>query len=378
MDFTKVTNLMETFSDYGVPGCDLAIYLKGKEVYRYRTGYANLENKTPIAPDTLYPFYSMTKVITCVSALRLYEEGRFLLSDSLSDYIPEFKDMTVQRISEAGHVEVSPAKNPIRIEDLFTMSSGITYNITPGIESLRKDSEGNYTLKDLVLTIAKDPLCFEPGTHYHYGFSHDVLAYLVEVLSGKTLGQYYKENIFTPLGMEDTFFIVPKEKQQRFVTCYAFDKETKTHKFAEGLPLRFLDPDFKMEMGGGGLVSTIDDYAKFANTLCAGGTSESGYRLLSKGTIDLMRTNHLDEHRLKEFHSPYNACYGYGLGVRTMINAAGGGSNSSEGFGWSGLAGTHVRMDPSIGLTYVYAQQLIPSEEGNIYPKLRNVIYGCL
>jgi len=261
---------------------------------------------------------------------------------------------------------------------LFTMSSGITYNFTPSVVKLGSDSKGNYTLKDLVLAIAKDPLYFEPGTHYHYGFSHDVLAYLVEVLSGKTLGEYYKDNIFMPLNMEDTFFIVPKEKQHRFVTCYSYDAETKTHKVAEGMPLRFLDPDFKMEMGGGGLVSTIDDYSKFANTLCAGGTTDFGYRLLSKATIDLMRTNHLDEARLKEYQSPYSACYGYGLGVRTMINAAAGGSNSPEGFGWSGLAGTHVRMDPSIGLTYVYAQQLTPSNEGNIYPKLRNVIYGCL
>jgi CubicO group peptidase (beta-lactamase class C family) len=378
MDFTKVTNLLETFSEYGIPGCDLAIYLDGKEVYRHRTGYSNLEDKTPIAPDTLYPFYSMTKIVTCVSALRLYEEGRFLLSDPLSDYIPEFKDMTVQRTKKNGTIETAPAKNPIRIEDLFTMSSGITYNYTPSVEQLREDSDGNFTLGDLVLAIAKDPLYFEPGTHYHYGFSHDVLAYLIEVLTGKTLGQYFKENIFVPLGMEDTFFTVPEDKQHRFVTCYTYDAETKTHKLAEGIPIRFLDPDYKFEMGGGGLVSTIDDYAKFANTLCAGGTSEGGYRLISKGTIDLMRTNHLNKSRLKEFHSPYSACYGYGLGVRTMINAAAGGSNSPEGFGWSGLAGTHVRMDPSTGLTYVYAQQLIPSNEGNVYPKLRNVIYGCL
>ena len=381
MDFTKVTNLMESLKEVGVPGAELAIYIKDKEVYRHRTGYANLESKTPIAADTLYPFYSMTKIITCVSAMRLYEEGRFILSDPLSDYLPEFKDMEVQHTHKNGSVTTTPAKNPIRIVDLFTMSSGLTYNRTPNLIKLGEETQDNYTLEEFSKAIAKDPLYFEPGTHYHYGFSHDILGRLIEVLSGKTLGTYFKDNIFTPLGMEDTFFIVPKEKQNRFVTCYTYDSNEKKHSVtaSDTLPLRFLDPKFKFEMGGGGLVSTIDDYAKFAITLCEGGTHPSSkYRLLSKATIDLMRTNHLDEARLKEYQAPYAACYGYGLGVRTMIDPAGGGSNSPEGFGWSGLAGTHVRMDPSTGLTFVYAQQLIPSNEGNIYPRLRNVIYGCL
>jgi len=378
MDFSKVTNFMNSLGDIGVPGADLAIYLKGEEVYRYRTGFADLDSQTPIAPDTLYPIYSMTKIVTCVAALRLYEEGRFLMNDPISDYLPEFKEMNVQHTRENGYVFTEPAKKQIRIVDLFTMSSGLTYNKTPHLEKLDKKTMGSHTIKDFVAAISKDPLYFEPGTHFHYGYSHDILAYLIEVLSGKTLGEYFYDHIFAPLGMEDTFFRVPHNKQDRFVTCYTYNKSEKKRKKFEGLPLGFLDSDFKYESGGGGLVSTIDDYAKFANTLCAGGTAANKYRLLGKATIELMRKNHLDDIRLKDYHGSGDGGYGYGLGVRTMLEPTDDGSNSFEGFGWSGLAGTHVRMDPSTQLTFVYAQQMMPNMEEYIYPRLRNVIYGCL
>ena len=199
----------------------------------------------------------------------------------------------------------------------------------------------------------------------------------MEVLSGKTIGEYFNEYIFEPLGMLDTSFIIPQEKQYRFATCYDYDAKERKHKVHENSPLRFLDADYKFESPGGGLVSTVDDYAKFANTLCAGGTSKKNYRLLGKNTIDLMRKNQLDDVRMKDFNS--SSGYGYGLGVRTMVNPALGGANCNVGeFGWAGLAGTYLLMDPKIGLTYVYAQQLMPSGEDYIAPRLRNIIYACL
>jgi len=378
MDFTKVTGFMESLQNAGIPGTDLAIYIKGKEVYRKQTGYADLESKTPIKPDTLYPVYSMTKVITCVSALRLYEEGLFTLNDPLYNYIPEFKTMNVKTVQSKGVVQVEPAKNPIRIVDLFTMSSGITYNFTPECEKMAKRTKGNYTLKEFVKALSKDTLFFEPGTQFHYSFSHDVLGYLIEVISGKTLGEYFKENIFKPLGMKDTFFKLPKDKEKRMVSCYEYDEKTKKHNKHKTLPLRF-DLDNKFESPGGGLISTIDDYAIFANALCAGGTAANKYRVISNPTIELMRTNHLDETRIKDYDWEHHSGYGYGLGVRTMVDKAAGGSNSSIGeFGWSGMAGTFVLIDPAFDLTYVYAQQLLPSREEYVAPRLRNVIYGCL
>jgi len=383
MDFTKVTNFLETLPDKDIPGADLAIYIKGREVYRHRCGYADIETKKPVKKDTLFPIYSMTKIITCVSAMQFYEKGVFSLNDPLYEYLPEFKNMEVRHVRENGEVYFAPAINPIRVVDLFTMSSGLTYNITPNLEKLGRKTKGNYTLKEASEAIAEDPLYFEPGTHWHYGYSHDVLGRLIEVLSGKILGEYFEQSIFSTLGMKDTFFRLPKNKEKRMVTCYTYDEKRKTLIKPDFIPIRF-DLDAKYESGGGGLISTVDDYAKFANELYfnvsgADRSGSSGKPLLGKETIELMRTNHLDKERMKDYLWPHHSGYGYGLGVRTMVDKATGGSSSSLGeFGWSGMAGTYVLIDPAYDLTYVYAQQLIPSKEEYVAPRLRNVIYGCL
>jgi len=379
MNFAKVTNFLETLQNAGIPGADLGIYIKGKEVYRHQTGVADLETRAPIKPDTLYQFYSMTKIVTCVCALRLCEEGLYQLNDPLSDYMPEFKNMQVRHVRENGEIAIEPARNQIRIVDLFTMSSGLTYNRTPHVEELENKTNGNHTLKELTDALSKDPLYFEPGTHWHYSFSHDVLGRLIEVLTGKTLGEYFDENIIAPLGMTDTFFRLPKAKEKRMVSCYEYDLNKKTHAKLKKLPISYA-LDAKLESPGAGLVSTVDDYAKFANALCAGGTAANKHRILSNTTIDLMRTNHLDKTRMQEYSTwNHHKGNGYGLGVRTMIDKAAGGSNSSIGeYGWSGMAGTYVAIDPALELTYVYAQQLIPSREDYVAPRLRNVIYGCL
>ena len=387
MDFTKTTNFMDSLSTYGIPGADLAVFIEGKEVYRYFTGYADVESQIPVAPDTLFPIYSMTKVITCAAALRLFEEGRFLLNDPLADYMPEFKKMTVRLTRGNGSMVEEPARNPIRIADLFTMSSGYTYD-TSGYAAFTKRNKSNFSLKEMASALAKAPLCFEPGTRWNYGFSHDILGALIETLSGKTLGEYFYENIFAPLGMTETSFKVKKEKHYRLATCYTYNAKERTHaKTDVALPLAYLNPssvyylsdDYALEMPGGGLISTVDDYAKFANALCAGGTAENGYRLLSKATIELMRTNHLDDIRMRDYDWVSHEGYGYGLGVRTLVDRAAGGINSSIGeFGWAGLAGTYVLIDPARRLTYVYAQQVFPSYEEIIAPRLKNVVYGCL
>jgi CubicO group peptidase (beta-lactamase class C family) len=286
--------------------------------------------------------------------------------------------MYVQRTGSDGAVTISQAKNPIRIVDLFTMSSGISYNATKHVEILFDESKGNFTNKELSAAISKDPLYFEPGTHWHYGYSHDILAYLIEVISQKTLGEYFYENIFAPLSMNDTFFYVPENKQHRLASCYTYDENSKTHVKFEGCPFRYFDPEYKYESGGGGLISSVDDYAKFANALCLQGTGDK-YRLLSKATIDLMRENHFDDVRMKEFYAPFRAGYGFGLGVRTLADRTAGGNNSSIGeFGWSGYAGTSVIIDPSAELVVVYMQSMIPSKEDYVFPRLRNVVYGCL
>ncbi|MCL2663371.1 MAG: beta-lactamase family protein [Oscillospiraceae bacterium] len=377
MDFTKVINYLESLSDIGIPGTDLSLYLKGNEVFRHQTGFADLESQTPIKPDTLYAIWSMTKVVTCAAALRFYEEGKFLLTDPLYEYLPDFKDMTFRKTRANGEVDIEPCTQPIKIVDLFTMSSGLTYNVSNKLIAAAETAK-NKDLQEAVSALSKEALYFEPGTRWHYGLSHDVLGALIEVLSGKTFGEYLHDNIFAPLDMEDTFFSlsIPEDKAGRIATAYEFDEITRKHKKAAPTPMI---GDWRFESGGGGLISSVDDYAKFANTLCSGGTASNGYRLLGKATVDLMKTNHLDNTRLGDYRWGHHSGYGYGLGVRTMIDKAAGGSNSSPGeFGWSGMLGTVVVMDPTAELTYVYAQQLMPSKEEYVAPRLRNVIYSCL
>jgi len=385
MEFSKVTHFMDSLYKIGIPGADISIHIKGKEVYRHQTGLADIDTNKPISNETIYQFYSMTKVITCVSALRLYEEGVYKLSDPLYEYLPEFKHMKIRQIDENGKISIRAAENPIRIVDLFTMTSGLTYNHLDHLQELDKSTDGNYTLKEFTEAIAKDPLFFEPGTRWEYSLSHDVLGRLIEVLSNKTLGEYFYGNIFAPLGMKDTFFRLPKDKEERMVTGYQYDEGTKTHRKLESNLLRY-DLDFKYESGGGGLLSTVDDYIKFADALCASGTvintdSKNNYRLLGGATIELMRTNHLDEAKMKNYGGVWlhHSGYGYGLGVRTLVDRAAAGSNSSIGeFGWAGYLGTYVLIDPVYDLTYVYAQQMNPNREEYIAPRLRNVVYGCL
>ena len=364
MQFDRVTDFVDSLRSVGIPGADIAVYIGGDEVYRHHMGYANIEERKQIAPDTLYAVWSMTKVVTCVSALRLYEKGLFLLTDPVHDYLPEFAKLS-----------------PIRIMDLFTMSSGFSYAPPPRLEELIKSTGNNFTISEFITAMSEGPLEFEPGTHYAYGYSHDILAGVIEALSGKTLGQFMRDEIFAPLGMNDTYFRVPLDQQHRVAVCYYFNEQTREHSISDAGrdPLGSLDPQQKYESGGGGLVSTTDDFGKFANALCFGGKAKNGYNLLSKNTIDLMRMNHLCETRLKEFKGMDNCGYSYGLGVRTLINPAEGGNNSTLGnFGWSGLLGSTFSVDPEIGLSYVYMQQLSPSKEPYVQPRLRNVIYACL
>jgi len=377
MDFSNVLKFQESLESIGVPGTDLSIYLKGKEVYRHQAGFADLESRTPISPDTLYAIWSMTKVVTCVAALRLYERGLFLLTDPLHTYIPAFKDMTYRKTQKNGTIDIVPCTKPIRIVDLFTMSSGVTYNFSDDLLKAAQTAK-NTGLIEFVNALAKDPLYFEPGTRWHYGSSHDVLGALIETLTSKTFGTYLQSEIFEPLEMNDTFFdlFIPEEKSKRLASVYTFDEDTKMH---SKINPSHQPRNWKIESGGGGLISSVNDYAKFANTLCNGGTSENSYRLLGKATVELMRTNQLDKKRKCDYNWESHAGYGYGLGVRTLMDRAAGGSNSCIGeFGWAGMLGTYVSMDPTAELTYVYAQQLMPSKESYIAPRLRNTIYACL
>ncbi len=382
----RLRPLLKSFVEKGPAGCALTVSHHGEQLFEEYVGLADIDSKRAIGPDTIYRIYSMTKVVTCTAALMLYERGLFLLNDPLEEYLPEFKNTQVYRRDKEGGIYTTPSSRPILIKDLFTMTSGITYTgendeteiqVQKALTSLSNkegQSEG-MTLRKLSKTLASIPLAFDPGTQWRYSFSHDVLGALIEVVSGKTLGQFFKDEIFDPLDMKETFFRIPQDKVDRLCSLYDYTSNELTKNIS-------LDRDYQAdatyESGGGGLLSTISDYSKFAHVMANGGEL-NGVRILGKNTIQLMATNHLNSEQLTNFNWPFLSGYGYGLGVRVMIDPTVGGINGSLGeFGWCGLAGTWVLIDPKEKLSAVYMQQMMPNFEAYHQPRLRNVIYSSI
>lgn len=376
-----LTRLLKNFMEEGPAGCACTVVRRGEVLYDACFGYADVEHERKIEPDTIYRIYSMTKVITCAAALMLYERGLYLLNDPLEEYLPEFKNAHVYRQTDDGAISRSPASSPIRIKDLFTMSSGLTYGgedteTERQTRTVLQRAAESMDVRALSKALAAIPLAFDPGTGWKYGTSHDILGALIEVLSGQPFGVFLDKEIFEPLGMTDTFFQLPKDKRGRLCTMYdRADDGGLTPNTAMDAPYR---EGCRYESGGGGLLSTIGDYSRFAQALAQGGELD-GVRILSPRTVQLMGTNHLSPRQLQDFDWPQMRGYGYGLGVRVMLDPAAGGSNGSIGeFGWAGLAGSWLLIDPHAQVSVVYMQQMLPSLEPYMHPRLRAVIYGAL
>lgn len=385
--FDKVGAYMDSLIERKrLAGCSVQIKLQDELVYEHYTGYADVASQKPITGDTLYRIYSMTKPITVTAALQLYEQGHFLLNDPVSEYLPEFKEMQVAVKKESGEYELRPAEREIRIRDLFCMTSGMSYD---GNSSLTEQMTGDLLknlykgfenescpTREFVRRAAELPLAFEPGTHWKYGISHDILGGLVEVISGERFGDYVRNHICAPLDMADTDFHMEDEKLSRLASIYTYKNGNITlcdTIFQKNYTLKSI-----CESGGAGLISSLSDYMKFASAMTRGGTSADGVRLLGSQTVDLLRRDHLGKLR-GDLNWQGLSGYSYGLGVRTLVEPAEGGVNGSVGeFGWSGMAGSYVIMDPAKQLTVVYMQQLVPSTEEYIHPRLRNIVYGCL
>ncbi len=377
MNFEKVDKYLDELENIGIAGTDCCIYLDGKLVHRHMNGWADIENKIPIKEDTLYRMFSMTKPITCVAMMQLYEQGKFLLTDPVSKYLPEFEDMIVSH-------RLPTVTRSMTMRQLFTMTSGLSYDLySEPLVKLYNEKPGEFTTREYVQAIAKCPLLFQPGDHWYYSLAHDVLAACVEVISGMRFSDYLRENIFEPLGIKDWYFWLPEHEAPRSAVRYQFDEVTKTiyREVTDTDTQRFnmYQQSKNHESGGAGLTTTVEEYAKFAQMLTNLGTGANGARILSHRTVELMRENQLTPQQQEDFNWIQFEGYGYGLGMRTLISRAGAGSLGAIGeFGWGGAAGTYFISDPENKLTVVYAQQANPSQETYIQPRLRNIIYSCL
>lgn len=383
--FKHLDELLKRFTKDKIPGLACGVAKDGEIIYEGYHGFADLDKKVEMSPQSVFRLFSMTKVIVCTAAMILYDRGHFLLNEPLYEYIPEYKDMNVVVSDDGNNFTVQKAKNPILVKDAFMMTAGLPYPFSDEataremkrINEQLKQKHGKYDLMTEVKAVSQVPLAAEPGTRWMYGYGHDLVAALIEVISGKSIGQFLQEELFDPLGMKDTGYRYRDDIEERMVTLYNLDEEGR-FKPSQG----FLDdrhqPDALLESGGAGLYSTLKDYLVFTQMMANGGTW-NGERIIGRKTIDLMRTNHLNEQQMKDFTWSYSAGYGYGLGVRTMIDQAAGHSNSSLGeFGWTGAAGTWTSIDPSERLSIVYMHQTFPNMEEYHHLRVRAAAYAAI
>ena len=380
MNFQPLKDFMDGYLPMlGVPGTDLVIYKDHEEIFRYQSGYDSIKFGTPVNPNALYHMYSCTKVATCVAATQLIERGEILASDPVYAYLPEYADIKVRHVRPDGRVEIKSAKNVLKIEHLLTMTAGLDYNLQrPGILRAIERTGGRAPTLDIVRALAEDPFDFEPGTKYQYSLCLDVIGGLVELVSGMSLGDYFKENIFEPLGMDETSFDLTEDRLARLATQYQFNALTGER---EELPKTYNPFAFGTEYhsGGAGLISSVKDQILLADALANDGVGKNGNRILSKAGVELMSANHLSPSCLEDFRNIGQVKgYGYGYGVRTNMDPAYGGNLSPVGeFGWDGARGSYFSCDPKNRVAFFYAEHM-GGLHPVILPRLRNVVYSCL
>lgn len=361
------------------------VYQGGREAAYAQSGWRVL-NQAPFDRDTLCHMYSDTKVVTGALILHLAERGLIDLDAPLADYLPEYAHMQVVEGDEASGFHLTAARRPLTVFHLLTMTSGIPYTENSGgalgqvsaaqaaldLRAGQDERAGRpWTTLDFARALAQCPLLFHPGDRWHYGLSCDVLGGLAEAVTGKRLGELMREAIFEPLGMNSTAFHPEQLDASRLAVIY----DGALQPWQDGRSgIRMTDsPDF--EAGGAGLISCADDFMRFGRALLNGGELD-GVRILSPESVRLMTQNHLTPEQMPSFDWPDEAGYGYGFTVRVMQNPSLSKYPERPGsFGWNGMAGTSLRLDPQRDLAVVFMTQRVGEGEGIDLPRLMQALY---
>jgi CubicO group peptidase (beta-lactamase class C family) len=371
---TRLTDMLRAEIERGrVPGAVALVARRGKVAYFESLGVRDPASGAPMQKDTIFRIYSMTKPIVSVAAMMLWEEGQFLLNDALAKYLPEFGRMKVA-VPRDGNIELVPAARDITIQDLLRHTSGLTYEFrgTAPVQKMYMEAKvyrRNQTNADQAATLAQLPLMHQPGARWEYSRSTDVLGRLVEVLSGVSLGEFLETRILKPLGMTDTAFFVPAEHHGRLAEAFPRDPETDA-------PVQLVEvkEEPRFESGGGGMVSTALDYARFLQMLLNGGRLD-GVRLLSRKTVEYMTADHLGP--ITGAPDLLIPGYGFGLGFAVRLQAGIAQVPGSIGqYFWGGLAGTTFWVDPKEDL---FALMLIQAPGQREYYRVlfRDMVYAA-
>lgn len=343
--FEKLTEKLDSYLKMGIPFYDCVVMHDGKCIFRHSNGYTDVKNKVEVTGKEIYNIYSCSKLIACTAALQLWEKGLIRLDDELCRYMTEFENMKV--LTDGG---VKPAENKITVENLFTMTAGFSYVLdSPEIKRCQSDTNGECPTRELMKYLAKEPLLFEPGYRWEYSLCHDVLAALVETVSGMTFGEYVKKNIFDVCGMENSKFLVSADDMNKIVNQYRYDAESdrvveceKTNCFRLGT---------KYESGGAGCISTVDDYIKFLEAIRT-------YKLLKKETVDMLSANRLTKEQIEMPTYWVKDKRGFGLGQQCPWE-----ESAREDFGWGGAAGAHYFIDRTRNLSVYLGTHVLGYEK---------------
>ena len=387
-DTKHLDRLLQGFVDGGLPGCALQISQRGKTIYEGYFGCADIESGKPVTRDSVFRMASMSKIPLYTVMMMLYERGKCLLTDPIWKYLPEWKNMKKLVRDPNGRLAVVPTDGPITISDCLSMKCGLPYCFgpmptdDPVQRSMQKCMEplwakGHFTVQENIAAMSGAVLSFEPGTHWQYGFSSELTAALIEKLADKPIDDVFREFLFEPLGMTSTASRFFGNMQKNLVTLYNRAPNGALTPAASDYDQKFL-PGEEHDSGWGRLFSNVNDYTKLFSMLANGGVFD-GVRVMGRKTIDLMRTNSLDDIQMKDFTNSYNAGYGYGFGVRTLIDKYQGRHNGSLGaFGWTGAFGAWGEADPEEGVSIVYMHNMLPNDEEYYHLRVRTAAYGCI
>jgi CubicO group peptidase (beta-lactamase class C family) len=372
-----------------VAGAITLLARHGKIVDLRTYGDRDLATSAPMTKDTIFRDYSMTKPVTGVAMMILFEEGKWLPTDPIAKYIPEFAHLKVYNGSDAdGNMILVDPVHPPTMAELMSHTAGFTYGFfgdTPVDKMvLKADVFGAPNLQGMIDRLAKIPLLYQPGTEWNYSLSMDIEGYIVEKLSGESLPDFMRDHIYKPLGMKDSGFWVPADKQSRFATLYWWDADTKTitaqaHGFVSPHPY---EAPPAVPSGGGGMVSTIGDYYRFAQMMANGGELD-GKRILSPESVKLMTTNHLAPNLVtgKFGIGSQRMRPGFGYGYNCAVEYNPQEANLPDGKGtflWDGAAGTWYWVDPTNDIVFVGMIQRMNGGEPNLQYLSRSIVYGAL
>ena len=389
MDFTNLKNYMDELTMWQIPGNTIRVFKDNTEVFRYSSGLSDIKSGRPMCGDEFFNIYSCSKVALSVAVMQLVEKGRISLDAPLYDYIAEFRQM--QYRDENGNIK--KAEKPITIRHLLSMTSGLNYELdSDALKTAREKTCGKMDTLTAIRSLSEHILDFEPGERWQYGLSHDVLAGVVEVVSGVKFSEYMLKNVFEPVGMKEIYYHSPENIKDKIATQYQFltpeeakEKDEELIKTPDGngywqtLPksVMWFVLGEEYDCAGAGITTNADNYIKLAAALANKGLSCTGERILLPDTIELMKANQLNEKQMQYYTWEQLSGYGYGLGVRTLVDKLSSPSALGE-FGWDGAAGSFFLVDTENNLAYFYAQHMLNSRSEIIEQRLRNVVYSCL